>query len=121
VASNFLPLQRSPTDYEWAETNRFAINETFTGGDERLAGAERRLVFPILMRQGMPVKLIPVKPPLRHIHLHEGDKSVAMVTLKKVNHFMDDDVFKAILWFFCQLRVKANCASARIALRFWNS
>jgi len=69
----------------------------------------------MLMRQGMPVKLVSVSPPLGHKTVHQANESVPVVALDKMNHLMQDNVFKTVLWFFCELRVKANSASARIA------
>jgi hypothetical protein len=74
-----------------------------------------RLAFPMLMRQGISVEFIPMLPPLWDKHVHEVDKSVAVMTLNEVNHLMDDDIFEAMLWFSRELRVDANSAGARIA------
>jgi hypothetical protein len=53
------------------------------------------------MSKRILIQLLAVLTPVGHEPIHETYKPVAMMRLKKVDHFVDQDVLKAMLGFFC--------------------
>jgi|HubBroStandDraft_6_1064221.scaffolds.fasta_scaffold983500_2 hypothetical protein len=63
----------------------------------------------------MAIKLVSVNTPVWHELVHEVEKSVPVMWLKKMNHLVNDDVFQGMLRLFCQLCVEADRTGARVA------
>ena len=45
----------------------------------------------------------------------QGDEAIVVMSRGEMGEFVDDDVFEAMPWFFCKLRIKADVAGNRIA------
>jgi hypothetical protein len=72
-------------------------------------------IAPRLMTKWEAIQFLAIVPPLRHERVHKGSEAIIVMPHKDVRHLVDDDVLKAMLWFFCELRVKANGPGAGIA------
>jgi len=51
------------------------------------------------------IQLLAMVSPLRHELIHQGSKAIIVVPHQEMRHFVDDDIFKAMLWFLCKLGV----------------
>ena len=50
------------------------------------------LIPPLFMPQRCPIEFLAVVLPQRHETIHVGNETLVVMTLKQMNHFMDNDV-----------------------------
>jgi hypothetical protein len=60
---------------------------------------------PIVMPEWLRVQLFPDMRPSRQEIIHKSDKSVVMMPLKEVNHFVDDDIFETMVRLLDQFEI----------------
>jgi len=60
---------------------------------------------PIVMPEWRRVQLFPNIRPSRQRVIHDGDKSVIMMPLNKMNHFVDNDILETMVRLLDQFEV----------------
>jgi len=53
-------------------------------------------VLPLFVAQGCAVEFLAVKVPQGHETMHIGNETLVVMAFEQVDHFMDDDVLKAM-------------------------
>lgn len=72
-------------------------------------------VRPLLMTDGQLIELLPAHAPLLHDSIHQRDEAGVVCRLQEVNHLVDDDVFEALGWLFCEIGVEADAVCIGVA------
>ena len=75
----------------------------------------QKSVLPVLVPHGQAIEQLPVLLPLWHVAIHQSDEASIVRRLKQMHHLVDDDVLKALRWFFGQVRIQSNTGRCRVA------
>jgi hypothetical protein len=51
------------------------------------------------------IQYLPLLAPVGEMTIHQRDEPVIVMTLDKVRQFVDENVFKTLGWFLCELKV----------------
>jgi len=57
------------------------------------------------VRKRFGIQNLPVLSPVGEMTIHQRDEPVIVMPLDKVRQFVDEDVFKALGWFLCELKI----------------